>query len=270
MWKQKIIGQQCDLLKNKIMKKILLLILFITIGAINLNAQQRFKGFSGKADTYIGELKELLESDVNLKSDAKKDFEQLLEEYEQSWTNFSMQHRNDIAKLSQSMFKKNIRIRNGFSTFIQTQIAFQSSKQTPESYTQWLKSMQNCIANSNIKIYNQIIENTLLLLSEGYLYKSKNVAWYIGESGDYVFRNDKERGVYADFISEIDLTYRSIQDSNTIYSTLGQFYLKDEYFEGKGGIVNWSKLGLPQDDVFVELSNYGASLNRAMLYADSV
>lgn len=270
MWKQKIIGQQCDLLKNKIMKKILLLILLITIGAINLNAQQRFKGFSGKADTYIGELKELLESDVNLKSDAKKDFEQLLEDYEQSWTNFSMQHRNVIAKLSQSMFKKNIRIRNGFSTFIQTQIAFQSSKQTPESYTQWLKSMQNCIEKSNVKIYNQIVENTLLLLSEGYLYKSKNVAWYIGDAGDYVFRNDKERGVYADFISEIDLTYRSIQDSNTIYSTLGQFYLKDEYFEGKGGIVNWSKLGLPQDDVFVELSNYGASLNRAMLYADSV
>ena len=106
------------------MKKILLLILFITIGAINLNAQQRFKGFSGQVDTYLGELKEMLESDVNLKSDAKKDFEQLLEEYEQSWTNFSIQHRKDIAKLSQSMFKKNIRIRNGFLLSFKLKLLF--------------------------------------------------------------------------------------------------------------------------------------------------
>lgn len=254
------------------MKKILsttLLFVFLIIGANSANAQ-RFKGFSGQADTHIKELKEMLESDVNLKADAKKEFEDLLENYEQSWTNFSVQHRKDIALLSQAMFKKNIRIRNGFSSFLKTQIAFQSSKQTPESYTQWLKSMLNCIETSNVKIYNQIVENTLLLLSEGYLYKSKNVAWYIGDAGDYVFRNDKERGVYADFISEIDLTYSSFQDSNTVYSTLGKLYLKDTYFEGKGGIVNWSKLGLPQDDVYVELKDYGASLNRAVLYADSV
>ena len=254
------------------MKKLLtcsLFFIFLLFGLNTLNAQ-RFKGFSGKPETYINEIKEMLETDVNLKGEQKKEFEELLENYEQSWTNFSMQHRNDIAKLSQTMFKKNIRIRNGFSDFIKVQIAFQSSSQSPESYTQWLKSMQNCIANHNVKIFNQIVENTLSLLSEGYLYKTKNVAWYIGESGDYVFRYDKEKGVYADFISEIDLTYRSIQDSNTIYSTLGQFYLKDSYWEGKGGIVNWAKLGLPQDDVFVELSIYSASLNRAVLYADSV
>ena len=254
------------------MRKLLsssILLVFLLIGAINVNAQ-KFKGFSGQADSYIGELKELMNSDVNLKSDAKKNFQELLNNFEQSWANINVQSRKDIAKLSQSMYKKNIKIRNGLSEFLKTQIAFQSSQQSPESYSQWLKSMQNCIENHNIKIFNQIVENTLLLLEEGYLYKSKTDAWYIGESGGFVFREDKERGAYAEFTSEIDLTYSSNQDSNVIYSTLGRLYLKDSYWEGKGGIVNWSKLGLPQDDVYVELSTYSANLNRAYLFADSV
>lgn len=254
------------------MKKLLsstLLLIFLLVGAVNVNAQ-KFKGFSGQTDSYIKELKELVDSDVNLKADAKKDFVQLLTTFEQSWTEINVQQRNDIAKLTQTMYKKNIRTRTGLYEFLKTQVAFKSSNQSQESYNQWLKSMQNCIEKHNIKVFNQIVENTLLLLEEGYLYKSKNVAWYIGDAGGYVFKNDKERGVYADFTSEIDLTYRSQQDSNTIYSTLGQLYLKDNYWEGKGGVVNWGKLGLAQDDVFVELSNYGASLNKAYLFADSV
>lgn len=254
---------------RRILSVISLLVVFTILIPFEVNAQ-KFKGFSGKSETYISELKELAESDVNLKGDALKECEKLLEDYEQFWTNFSMQQRKDIVTLSQAMFKKNIRIRNGFIGFIKTQLAFQSSNTSAENYTQWLKSMQRCLAEHNVKIYNQIVESTYDLVSDGYLYKSKNVAWYIGDAGGYDFRDDKEKGLYADFTSEIDLTYRSLQDSNTIYATKGRLYFKDNNFEGEGGVVNWSKLGLPQDDVYVELSKYSATLNRAVLFADSV
>lgn len=253
------------------MKKIIKIAILFLLLVIGVDASaQKFKGFSGEPEKYIEELKEMADSDVNLKGDARKEYDNILEEYEQAWTNFSIQNRKDIVKLSQSMFKKNIRIRNGFAEFIKTQISFQSSNQTTESYNQWLKSMQKCISERNIKIYNQIVNNTLNLLQDGYLYKSKNVAWVMGDAGGFIFREDKEKGVYAEFTSEIDLTYRSLKDSNTIYSTKGRLYLDDNLWEGEGGVVNWSKLGLPQDDVYVELSKYNASLNRAVLFADSV
>ena len=102
---------------------------------------QRFKGFSGSTDTYMDELNEMIFSDVNLKGDKKKEYEVLLEQYRQAWNNFNIQHRKDIVRLSQQMFKKNARARSGFYGFIQTQIAFQSSNQSPESYNQWLKGM---------------------------------------------------------------------------------------------------------------------------------
>ena len=238
-------------------------------GIFDSNAQ-RFKGFSGSPDTYMDELNEMIFSDVNLKGDKKKEYEVLLEQYRQAWNNFNIQHRKDIVKLSQQMFKKNARARSGFFEFIQTQIAFQSSNQSPESYNQWLKGMSEYIAEHNLKIYNQAVVSTYNLLDGGFLYLSKSVRWYMGDAGGYVFRNDSIRGVYADINSEIDLSYGTITDSNTIHATKGRFYLMENSFEGDGGVVDWEKTGLSRDDVYVELGKYTVALNRAAIYADSV
>ena len=246
------------------------IVFFVCVSAMSGLQAQKFKGFSGNSDTYIDELTEMVASDVNLKGDQKKDYEALLTEYGQVWSNFSIQHRKDIVKLSQLMAKKNARARNGFYEFIQTQIAFQSSKQSPESYNQWLKGMQEYIANHNLKIYNSAVVATYNLLGGGYLYLSKTVHWNMGDAGGYVFRNDSVRGVYADINSEIDLTYGTITDSNTIHSTKGRFYLMENSFEGQGGIVNWEKTGLQGDEVYVELDKYTVALNRATIFADSV
>ncbi len=253
------------------MKRILCTLLFcVLVLGVYQSQAQRFKGFSGSSDSYIDELKELVASDVNLKGEQKKNYDILLSEYEQVWNNFSVQHRKDIAKLSQLMFKKNAKARSGFFEFIQTQIAFQSSKQSPESYNQWLKGMQGYIAEHNLKIYNEAVVATYNLLTGGHLYLSKTVHWTMGDAGGYVFRNDSIRGVYADISSDIDLTYGTKTDSNTIHSTKGRFYLMENSFEGQGGIVNWEKAGLSVDEVFVELGKYTVTLNRATIFADSV
>ena len=50
----------------KIFKKLLFFFfIFLLFGLNTLNAQ-RFKGFSGKPETYINEIKEMLETDVCL------------------------------------------------------------------------------------------------------------------------------------------------------------------------------------------------------------
>ncbi len=253
------------------MKRILCgFLFFVFLSAIFDLQAQRFKGFSGNSDTYIEELNEMVASDVNLKGQQKKDYEVLLSQYSEAWNNFSIQHRKDIISLSQLMFKKNARARNGFYEFIQTQIAFQSSNQSPESYNQWLKGMQTYIAEHNLKIYNSAVAATNDLLRGGHLYLSKTVHWSMGDAGGYVFRNDSIRGVYADINSEIDLTYGTITDSNTIHSTKGRFFLMENSFEGEGGTVDWEKTGLSRDDVYVELGKYTVALNRATIFADSV
>jgi hypothetical protein len=254
------------------MKKIRRIVFILAMIAMSKSAYcQKFQGFSGNSDTYIDELTQMYKTDANMKKDQEKAYDTLINNYANVWPNFNTQHRKDIILLSQVMYKKNIRARNGFYEFIQSQIAFNSSNQTAESYNQWLKGMQVYLSKHNIKIYNDAVEATLHLLTEGYLYKSNTVTWSVSEKATpYMFRNDTTRGVYADFNTPMNLTYSTLKDKNTIYSTVGRLYLMENAWEGVGGRVTWEKVGLNKDSVYVSLNKYFATLNHAGIGADSV
>ena len=64
------------------------IVFFVCVSAMSGLQAQKFKGFSGNSDTYIDELTEMVASDVNLKGDQKKDYEALLTEYGQVWSNY--------------------------------------------------------------------------------------------------------------------------------------------------------------------------------------
>lgn len=250
------------------MRKLIVYTLLIFTALVS-NAQ-RFEGFGESTDEYVSKLEELYKTDANMNKDQKKQWEALVVSYDSVWNTFSSSHRKDIVKLSNLMIKKNIRARNGFYVFLQTQIAFSSSNQTPESYNQWLKGMSKYLSEHNIKIYNDAMAATLDLLANNCLYLSKMVKWSFDNNATFVFRQDTVRGVYADFLSDINLSYQSTKDRNTIYSTKGRLYLMEQTWEGKGGMVNWEKAGLNKDSVYATLKKYEVSLKTAGLNADSV
>ena len=61
---------------RKLLSRILLFV-FLLVGLTNVNAQ-KFKGFSGQADTYVSELKELLNKSINRLIHNKYDYGALL------------------------------------------------------------------------------------------------------------------------------------------------------------------------------------------------
>jgi hypothetical protein len=253
------------------MKTIKYITLFLLTLMISHNVfSQRFREFSGNADNYISELEQLYQTDVNMKKEQTKAYDSLISAYTIVWNNFNAQHKRDVIKLSQIMLKKNIRARNGFYEFIQTQIAFQSSNQSAESYNQWLKGMEEYISEHNIKIYNDAVDRTYNLIKNKCLYLSNTSRWQFGDGASFIFRVDSTRGVYADFTTNIDLTYATQKDSNIIHYTKGRLYLMENLWEGHGGVVTWEKVGLSKDSVFVRLNKYLALVNHAALVADSV
>lgn len=231
---------------------------------------QRFKNFSGSADAYISELEELYKNDANMNKEQKKEWEALINSYDSVWNTFNMQHKKDVIKLSQTMIKKNIRARNGFYDFLLTQIAFTSSNQTAESYNQWLKGMQDYLDKHNIKIYNNAVVATYNLLVNNSLHNTKTSRWSFDSGTPYAFRVDKDRGVYADFNSPINLSYGMGKGGGIIYSTTGRMYIMEDKWEGKGGTVDWQRSGLSKDSVFCRLNSYDVELKTAGFTADSV
>ncbi|MFA6932221.1 MAG: hypothetical protein WCQ30_01150, partial [Bacteroidales bacterium] len=236
--------------------------------SLNIFAQ-RFKEFSGNADTYIAELTEFYQSDVNMKKDKQKDYEALILQYANLWNGLPTQQKKDVMILSNEMLKKRVRPLPGFYDFIETQVAFQTTNQSKESFNQWFKGLQWTIESSTLGGFNNAVSSSLNLVKYNSLYSSKTINWAAKHSG-YTIRIDTARGPYAEFTSNIDLTYSSQKDQNTIYATRGKFYIVEQTFEAEGGKVDFSRAGLPKDQVFAELSKYSVSLKRAAIYADSV
>ncbi|MDR1005580.1 MAG: hypothetical protein LBL74_01775 [Bacteroidales bacterium] len=232
---------------------------------------QRFGGFTGSTDAYIDELEQLYSSDANMKKEQSKQWEQMLKIYDSVWSASNSIVQKEIVRLSQQMFEKNIRARNGFAVFVQCQIAFADTKQSLEGQNQWLKGCQRYLSykTTTVKRFGTMLEATLDLLTNNALYLSKTIKWEISKK-DYVFRFDSIRGVYVVFDEPLDLTYSSSKQSNVIHQTTGMFFLTDNTWEGKGGKVDWTRVGLPADNVFVELKNYDIDLKRSGFTADSV
>ncbi|MDR1847998.1 MAG: hypothetical protein LBR17_07800 [Bacteroidales bacterium] len=232
---------------------------------------QKFGGFSGSPATFIAELEQLYTSDANMKKEQTKEWKQMLDRYDSVFTAANAIVQRETAVLAKQMYDRSIRARTGFAEFVQCQIAFSQSGQSLESYNQWLKGCQRYISNKAVTIRGFVaaIDATLNLLSNNALYLSKTTKWEANNK-DFVFHSDSVRGVYAVFKKAIDITYSSSKESNTIYGTDGTLFLMENVWEGRGGKVNWSRAGLPADNVFVELKNYNVSLEKAGFKADSV
>lgn len=253
--------------KNR--KIILIAVFLIAISSLlGLKAQGRFTEFSGNSDTYITELSEFYKSDVNMKKESQKEYEQLLLKYNEVWNTLPTQQKNDVIALSNKMLKKRVRPLPGFFDFIETQVYFAKYNQSKESFNQWFKGMQWVLENSTIGGYNNAISSSLNLVKTNSLYSSNTVNWTF-KNGAYNIRIDTARGAYAEF-SSVDLTYSSPKDFNTIYKTKGRFYIVDQIFEGYGGKIDWTRAELKSDMVYADLKKYTVSLKRAAIVADSV
>lgn len=244
---------------------LLVLVLFISLSSFG----QRFKAFSENPDSYISELTEFYLSNANMKKDKQKEYEALILQYTDVFNAMPVQQKKDVMKLSNLMLKKRVRPLPGFYEFIETQIAFKNTNQSNESFNQWFKGLFWTIEFSTLGGINNALNSSLNLVKYNTLYSTKIVDWTVKHNG-YTLRIDTLRGPYADFSSEIDLTYSSQKDFNTIYSTKGKFYIVEQSFEGVGGRIDWTRAELKKDQVYAELSKYNVSLKRAAIIADSV
>ncbi|MBO7083023.1 MAG: hypothetical protein J6W30_04185 [Bacteroidales bacterium] len=61
-------------------------------------------------------------------------------------------------------------------------------------------------------------------------------------------------------VKQCDLILQSSKDQSIIHNTLGRVNLETHLWTGKGGRVDWSRLGIPSDKVYAELNDYQINL----------
>ena len=121
---------------------------------------------------------------------------------------------------------------------------------------------------------SSLLQNLSHYLPEGKLRSVQRFFWKISQKDpDLVMKVIPSRDSLPRPVLEFERTYlqlASTEDSMKIAETVGYFDLLSQTFYGKGGKTDWSKLNLPQDEVYCYMFTYELDVNKTQFQADSV
>jgi len=242
------------------MKKLFALSLFLLHAAVYSDAQQ-LKNFSHDPVKFPQEMKDYLE-EAN-----KKQSEEVIPAFLEAWKmgKFSSDQQDHIYNTSDAMLKKRMRPFPDFSNYITTLTSFANSKQSPESFNAWQRSVDKLLKlpAKNFAAYISVCSSLFL---SNTLYESVSTRWY-ADNGNYQFDFDTLPRI---IFPTMNLKCSSKGDSSTIFSTQGVYYPNTQTFYGKGGRVNWLRAGFDESTVYADLRTYTIDVTGSDFTADSV
>jgi hypothetical protein len=155
--------------------------------------------------------------------------------------------------------------------------SFVKNKQPESSFNAWQASVDKLLDSKNIKKFSDFIETSASFFSSNALVESANEAWFA--YGNYAFEFvDKpiirftDSRIVCGFINK-DFDGKNgtrFLDSVVVYHTSGTFDPILKKWDGKGGTLDWTKVGLNPAETFVELSVYDVNMKSQNFSCDSV
>lgn len=157
--------------------------------------------------------------------------------------------------------------------------SFVVNKQPEASYAAWHESVDKMLDSRNVSRFKDFIGACANFFSAGVLNETRNYQWKV-RGGQYVFRYEKD-GPVIEFTNSIlacyiintdDRTSDKVpfKDSAVVYNTNAVFDVLKDRWDGKGGKVNWVKVGLPENETFAVLNSYRISLKTTNYNCDTV
>lgn len=228
---------------------------------------QRIEKFSNTREEFYNELSRLFES-VHSKTYQQK-AEDLLEKFYPKWMSdrFKNEEKDEIIFVSNTMLAEDMRPFPHFYDFLAvlTEIAY--TTQNKESVIAWLRSLDPLIRQRSSTGFMDYLEQSMMIIKHGYLYESGTMAWRF-DNEKFAFYYDTVPSLQFE---RLDLICTTGKDSSVIEKTQGVFYLTTEEWFGKGGMINWNRVGLDEDKVHAEiLCHYRVNCKETDYSIDSV
>lgn len=210
----------------------------------------------------------------------KEDKDFLKDELEVNLKNLSFfpdAYFNQMVATCNAMETKKMKAYPDIFNYVYSVHAFVKNKQPQASFTAWHASVDKLMDGRNQNKFKDFIELSAGFFSNNLLVKSSNSGWYF--YGEYAFEyTDKPfiKLTNGRLVCGFDNKDRSsrdaprFEDSITIYNISGTFDPILKKWEGKGGKIDWLKVGLKQNETFAELKRTEINMRTNDLNADSV
>lgn len=238
----------------------LILIFTILITYLTPSIGQTPKSFNTDQTAFLTEMEAFL-AVTN-----KKDAEKLLEKFKPVWDGrLTGSQRDRIISTSNAMLKKRLKAYPDFSNYLNALIGFAEGGHTQQSFDNWHSGIDKLLTGSS-RNFSSYLEVCYDLFASNTLYASTSTVWR-SSNNRYTFEFDSLPKIVFEMMN---LTCYSKGDSGIIYNTSGVYYPNLRKFMGKGGKVTWARAGLPENDVYAELTNYAIDVAGSDYLADQV
>ena len=146
---------------------------------------------------------------------------------------------------------------------------FQAQQQMQEKRASeqpaWFEALRAVLKKNKRNDFRVLVDRTKDLLGTGTLYDGHWAHWRVSNSC-FRFEAVPEPSFY---FGTVNVSCSKGGDSSVIYGCSGRFFPLENVFEGRGGKLYWSRVGLPEDTCWAELLDYSLALHRNLYEADA-
>jgi hypothetical protein len=245
-----------------------IIILFVISGTLFINNStyaQQLKNFSTDNNSFLGEMKDLLETKD------KKEGKELMEKFTLVWNGsyYGNDEKKKIIETANELLKKRALAFPHFQEYLLSLIAFSNANHAKSSYQNWEKGLVYMCQKKNVTLnaIDTYLDNSEGLVRKGNVFKSTTTRWNVSTKDfKFIFDGEDVKVIFG----QTDLSCYAKRDSSSIYSTQGIYFPFTKTWKGQGGKVTWERAGFKSTDVFANLQNYKIDITKSSLEADSV
>lgn len=242
------------------------------LGVILLFSPFVYGQFSGNPTQFIKEVDKYLSASNRAKA---KEF---MAVFEPNWlNNFSPDYQSRVIATSNLIVAKRLPTFPELFGYLLSVHSFVETHQPKESFESWHQTIDKLLESKKVKSFRDFIEICANFFTDGTIYYSANHVWKV-TGGTYVFEFDKnspniifENSDLACYIVNRQAGKKDDQyfDSTIVRNTSGVYEPLITKWTGRGGVVDWQKVGLDKTKNYAEISDYMMSLKSTKVESDS-
>ncbi len=205
---------------------------------------------------------------------------EFLEQFEPNWlTNFSGAQQSKVVSTCNLILAKGLSAFPDVYGYLLSVHSFVFTNQPTESFESWHSTIDELLNSKNVRKFQEFIKVCSGFFTDGTVFDFGSHLWRVrGGSYKFVFVKGQPIIEFNNVSLACYIVNRSADDKNDIQyfdstivrGTNGLLEPLAEKWTGKGGVVDWQKVGLDPKQNFVLVTDYALSLKSTQIESDTV
>ncbi len=245
---------------------------FILLNLVTIFSLTAAGQFSSQPEAFLKDVDKFLGASNRSKT---KEF---MDVFEPNWlNNFTPEYRSKVVQTSNLIYNKRLPAFPELYNYLLSAHSFVETNQPAESFQSWHQTIDQLLESKKIKKFRDFIEVCASFFTDGTIYYSTDHIWK-AEGGTYRFDFVKYNPEIS--FENVDLKCFVVNrkasgkenpyiDSIVVRGTTGLLQPLATKWTGRGGVVDWQKVGLDKANNYAEITDYITSLKSTKIESDS-